>query len=389
MTHRFAYTEHLPTLALVELGASEAIVGLQRMFEPLGQVLQFPTLRAVGRFRKRSILVVGQLIAFLAGLPLVAFGLLASSPQEPAVLIVLASLAVTAVGIVIAQTVWFPMLRGYVEPDRIGVFFGLLRMTWHVTLIVYFVAAQRWLAARPGAFGLLFGVAAALGLLRLVLVTRLPEAKGEVGKPVRIREALGLLRTNALLRRYLAGVALAGAARRAVIPFAIVLMRRVLGLSDAEVLLATVGFLTGGLVSLYPWGRIVDRFGPVPVFRTTAVGMALVFGGLLGVNASDGVAPMVSLFFALAVLSAGFGVADTHVLFGLAPPHAPTPVFVVSAVVSSLAYGLAPFAAGIALESALESGVDPLSAYRGLFVTASVAVVLALIPLQAFRRLGS
>src|SRR5512147_88564 len=77
MTHRNVFTDQLPTLALVGLGASEAWIGLQRAFEPVSQLLQLPALRLVGRHRKRSILVAGQSIAVLGGLPLVAYGWLA------------------------------------------------------------------------------------------------------------------------------------------------------------------------------------------------------------------------------------------------------------------------------------------------------------------------
>jgi len=120
MTHRMVFTEHLPTLALVALGASETLVGLQQSFVTAGQVLQLPTLRAVGRFSKRRILIFGQTLAVLGGLPLLFFGSLASLPSNQAVAIALASLTVTAAGICVAQTVWFPLLRGYTEPERIG-----------------------------------------------------------------------------------------------------------------------------------------------------------------------------------------------------------------------------------------------------------------------------
>jgi hypothetical protein len=385
MTHRRAYTDDLPTLAIVALGGSEAVVGLQRALEPLGQILQFPTLRAVGRFRKRSILIAGQVIAVLGGLPLVLFGLLEAAGPARAIPIALASLSVAAIGIVISQTVWFPLLRGYVEPERVGSFFGLLRTTWHITLVLFFLGSQQWLAANPGAFGLLFGVATAAGLLRLFLVARLPEAEAEMGSPVRIREALGLFWRDARLRRYLLGVSLGGAVRRTIVPFVIVMMRRIMGLSDADVLLTTVASLGGGLASLYLWGRAVDRFGPSPVFNVTGVGTALLCFGLLTLEGSEGVIPMVAFFFALSVLFSGFGVADTHVLFSLAPAEAPTRVFVLGAVLTSFAYGLAPLLAGFALEAALRLGVAPLPAYHALFGVAGLTVLLALAPLRTFR----
>ncbi|MEN8184016.1 MAG: MFS transporter [Myxococcota bacterium] len=384
MTHRFAYTSDLPTLALVSLGASEIVIGLQRALEHLGQLLQLPTLRAVGRVRKRSILVAGQLVAILAGLPLVLwYGFASRGPG--AVPFALACFAGVSVGIVISGTVWFPLLRSYVEPERIGSFFGILRTGWHVTLIVYFLAAQRWLAAHPEGFGLLFAVASVLGILRIALVARLPEAEGERGTPIRVREALALVRGEPALRRYLAGMSLFGGARQAVIPFVIVWMRREMGLSAADVLLATVASFAGGLVSLYLWGRLVDRSGPGPVFRGTAVATALMMMALHWIPATPVVWPMVALFFAFAVLFAGFGVADTHLLFSITPTQAPSRHLVVASVTTSTLSGLVPLAAGLALEQLLAVGVPTLSAYRGLFGTAAVLALLALIPLRHFR----
>lgn len=384
MTHRAIYTEQLPTLALVGLGASEAVVGVQQAFEPFAQLLKLGALRAVGRVRNRTILVAGQGFAVLAGLPLVAYGALSDAGGVAGPAIALASLALTAVGLVVGNAVWFPLLRGYVEPGRIGQFFGVLRTGWHLTLIAYFVAAQRWLAAHPGAFGPLFAVAALAGAVRIAMVLRLPEADGAGRTRVRIRDAVGLLRTERRLRLYLASMVLYGAARRTAMPFAIVLMRRVLGLSDADVVLATAAFYAGGFASLYGWGRIVDRFGAAPVFRSTAAGTALLLGALAGWGDSASVAAMVGFFFAFSVLSAGFGVADTQALFGLAPEREPTATLIISDVTTSIAYGAVPLIAGLLLDVAIGAGSVPIDAYRVLFVATAVLAALAPLPLRRF-----
>ena len=388
MTHRFVFMQDLPTLALISLGASETVLGIQRSLERVAHLLQLPTLRAVGFARKRSILIAGQALAVAGGLPLVAFGWLAGR-GDLAIPLALASLAVVAVGIVIAQTVWFPMLRGFVEPARTGSFFGILRSIWHVALIVYFLAAQRWLAAHPGSFGVLFGAATLLGLARIALLARFPEAEGERGTTVRVREAFALVRADARLRRYLAGMGLAGAAHRAVLPFAIVWMKRVMGLSDAEVvLLATVTQCAGGLVALYPFGRLVDRAGPWPVFRGTGLALASLFALLVFLSESSPPVLLVAFFFLASALVAGFGVADTHLLFSLTPVRAPSRHLVVADVTTSLAYGLAPFVAGALLDVALARGAAPLAAYRGLFAGGALLAALSLLPLRRFRRPG-
>ena len=200
-------------------------------------------------------------------------------------------------------------------------------------------------------------------------------------------EARALLRRETQLRGYLAGATLFASARGAVNPFLIVWMRREMGLSDGDVLLTSVSGFAGGLVSLYLWGRLVDTVGPGPVFRSTALAAGVVIAGLFFVPQSPVLAPMVAIFFALSVLSAGFGVADTHLLFSITPRHAPSRRLVIANVTTSTLSGLAPLAAGFLLEQALTT-VSPLVAYRALFVGAASLAFLSLVPLRHFRVVG-
>ncbi len=388
MTHRMVFTEHLPTLALVGLGASEAVVGLQQTFLAVGQLLQLPTLRSVSRVAKRTILVSGQTIAVLGGLPLLFFGTLASLGPDLRVAIALASFMATAVGIVVADTVWFPLLRGYVEPNRIGRFFGTLRTGWHLTLILYYLGAQRWLSAHAGGFAPLFAVGWICGLVRIALVSRLPERSERTGSRLRVRDALALLRSVADLRPYLFGTMLAGAVKRTVVPFSIVMMRREVGFSDADVVVTTIAFFAGGLASLYLWGRAVDRVGPAPIFRWTSLATAALIVALLAVRESGGVAfaLMIGFFFLFSALHAGFGVADTHVLFRLAPPEAPAPLIVVSNVVYNVGCAIPPLLVGVSIEWLLARGAPPLDVYHGFFVLAAIVQAAAFLPLRRFTR---
>jgi Na+/melibiose symporter-like transporter len=387
MTHRMVISDHLPTLALLALGASEGVVGLQRTLVYLGVLIQLPTLRRVGRIDKRRLLVAGQIVAILGTLPLLFFSTLESWGGSLGVGIALSSFAVAAAGFSIGETVWFPLLHGYQEDARTGRFFAILRTGWHFALILYFFGAQRWLASNPGAFGALFGVAFALGCLRVVLISRLPERSERTGETIHVREALRVLGGREI-RRYLAGVMIAGSTRVVVTTFALVMMRRVIGFSDSRVLYTTVALYAGGLTTLWLWGRVVDAVGPEPVFRWTAVGLAFVFLGFLGVS-DDGTASLglaALLFFALHALSSGFDVADTHVLFDLAPADAPARTLVVARVTDSLVRGLSPLLAGIGLELLFASGLTPLPVYRGLFILCAVAILAAIVPLRTFRR---
>ena len=386
MTFRTVFTEWLPTLALVGLGGSPALVGLQSAFDPLGHFLQLGVLRAVGRWSKRRILLAGQVLAIVAALPLLAYGTLQSEPGALALGIAVASFAAVAAGIAISDTVWFPLLRSYVEPGAVGRFFGTIRSVWHLTLIVYFLAARAWVERHPGALGPLFAVGLGAGVLRLGLVARMPERSERTGRPIRAREALALLRTHARLRRYLVGVGAQGALWTATLPFVIVMMRRALGMSDAQVIGATVAAYAGGLVSLYPWGRAVDALGPARVFRWCSLGLAASFAALLLVRepGAFAIAALTGFFFVANVLRAGFGVADTHVLFGLAPEDAPASLIVVATAVTFLPRAAAPLLVGVALDAILARGVDPLGAYHGLFLAAAALQAAVFVPLRRF-----
>ncbi len=385
MTFYMVFTQQLPWLALVHLGASETAVGLQTALIYGFQLLQLPLLRAVAHVSKRHILVLGQLIAIGGALPLLFFDSLAASPH--AVGIALASFALVAVGLNVAQTVWFSMLRGFVEPEATGRFFGLLRTGWHLALIFYYLAAQRWLEQSPGGFGLLFLGGWTCGLARIALIARLPERSERTGETIRMRQALALLREHADLRRYLIGSIWFRAVFASVMPFTLVMLRREIGFSDEDLLYTTVAFYAGGLATLYLSGRWVDRFGPAPMFRVTAIGMGLLILPLLAIR-EPGTASLlgaIAFFFAFYALGAGFGVADTHVLFGIAPAEAPARLLVVAQVASHVLGGLAPLAVGALLERALETSESRLAVYHAFFVLAAVLQAASFWPLRRFR----
>jgi MFS family permease len=192
------------------------------------------------------------------------------------------------------------------------------------------------------------------------------------------------------MRRYLGGVAWSAGARLATLPFVITLMRRELGLSEAQVLVTTVATFAGGLVSLYLWGRAVDRVGAAPIFRVCALGMGALVAAiaLLDRDAAATQPALVAFFFLHSLLASGFGVADTRVLFELAPEHAPSRALVLASVSVGAIAGLTPALAGVALEAALGSASDGLAVYRGFFLLLGLLQALAFLPLRGFGRTG-
>jgi predicted MFS family arabinose efflux permease len=384
MVFRTVFTSPLPTLALLALGAGEAIVGLQAAIVSLALLIQLPVLRRVARTDKRTILVRAHALAVMGCLPLLAFRSLAAWDTQGAIAVAMLCFAVAAVGTSASDTVWFPLLRGYVEPQKTGRFFGTIRSVWHLTVIGYFLGSQAWLTRHPGDFAPLFLVGAVCGMLRIAMIRRLPE-RSERGEAIRVREAFALLR-DAEMRNYLAASCCFTAVRATAIPFAMALLRRELGLSEGEIVYTAVATYSGGLVSLYAWGGAVDRWGALPILRATTLGMAVCLAGWMGVTQGLGSLPAaIGFFFAFAVLSSGFGVADTQFLFGLAPAHAPSRALVLASVSVGTCGALVPALAGVGLEFSLGESADGLGVYRIFFAILAAAQLAALVPLARLR----
>jgi len=384
-----ALSEHLPTLALLALGAGESVVGSQSAIKTGANLIQLPTLRRVATIPKRKILTRGHLLAIVGMLPLLAFSPLrdaAEAGQAWPAWIALGALAIASIGISIANTVWFPMLRAYVDPLRIGRFFGLLRSGWHLTLIVFYVAAAFWLSRFPGDFAPLFFAVLGLGLVRLILIARMPERSELTNQGIRVREAFKLILESPDLRRLMTTVASGQALRASVLPFALVMLRREIGFSEAQILATTIANFAGGLVSLYFWGRIIDRRGAAIVFRSSSIGLAILTLSLIGVSGSGDAAYAGALlfFFLYAILSAGFGMADTHVLFKLTPVESPARILVAAAVSVSLAAAILPLVTGFGLEIALAESTDRLLVYHVFFGVAALVQAVNWWPARGF-----
>ncbi|HTO53563.1 MAG TPA: MFS transporter [Myxococcota bacterium] len=381
-----AFSEQLPTLALVSLGASETLIGIQSGMRLGLAVVQLPALRLISWYPKRTLLITGHLLAQSASLPLVFFAAIAGLEHGTALAIVFGSLFLTALGLDLGDLVWFPLLRAYVEPERIGRFFGIIRTSWHAAVIVFLVGGQLWLARHENGFGLLFGIAWLLGLVRLALIWRLPERSERGGERLRARDALALYR-EPRLRRYSLGVCWTYAVRFAALPFALVMLRRALGFSNSAAIVTTIAHYAGGVVSLYLWGAVTDRLGAFWVCRTAVLGVSALYLGLafLGPGA-DTTLFAVGFFFAHSALMAGFGVAETRLLFELAPADTPSKTLVVTAVVEGVICGLAPALAGAVLDPLLAHASEPLPVYHGFFAAAALLMSLSFLPLRVFRR---
>jgi hypothetical protein len=387
MTFRLAIVGGLATQALVTLGASAAAVGAQAGLVSFAALIQLPALRLLETTRKRSLLIATQVLALVAALPLVFFAYLSSLEglAVPAALVCLAgaTLALTA-----GSAAWWPLLHGYVARSATGRFFAVLRSLWHVALIAFFLGSAWWLDHHPGDFGPLFGVAWVCGAIRVGLVVFFPERVER--NVLSLREVAHKARKVAPFRSYLAGVTLNQIVFRALPPFTILLLRREAGLSEGETLWLTVATFTGGLLALFPAGRVADKVGVRPVLLATCLLRALLVLGLAGAALSFSGRPLLyaacGLFLTWAFLTSAFGVAEVKLLFSLAGESSPSGVIVISVVIRSVIAGLVALCVGFALDALITAGIAAIPVYVGFFVLAAGVQGCAALP---FRRVAA
>ena len=384
MVYRMAIVGTLATQALVTLGASATAVGAHAGLVSFATLIQLPSLRLLSRIEKRQLLLWTQIAGLVTGLPLVAFGWLAGLDSGLAVPLALVSLALTTLALTSGSAAWWPLLHGFVPRSGTARFFAALRSLWHLTLIAFFLGSAWWLKEHPAHFGALFGVAWLCGLIRALTFLVFPERpEGHVEQP---RDAFARMRSSPRLRRSLRGVTFDQIGYRALPPFAVLLLRREAGLSEAEVLGLTLSLYTGGLLALLPAGWLSDRVGPRPVLKASCWLRAAVVAGLAGsVLVCEGTSLLVvfcALFLAWAFLTSAFGVAEVKVLFQLAGDASPTGVIVTSVVIRSVVAGAVALAIGVGIDAALAAELLPnLSLYVGVFLVLATLQAGAALPL--------
>jgi MFS family permease len=214
----------------------------------------------------------------------------------------------------------------------------------------------------------------------------MPEQSELTSQGIRVREAFKLIRDHPGLRKLLMTVSSGQALRASVLPFALVMLRREVGFSEAQLLATTIANFSGGLVSLYFWGRVIDRRGAAIVFRGTSIGMALLTASLITISGNDDTAFLgaILFFFCYAILAAGFGMADTHVLFKLTPVESPARILVAAAVSVGLIAAIVPLTVGFGLELGLGATPDRRLVYHVFFVIAAVIQAVNWWPSRGF-----
>jgi MFS family permease len=341
----------------LELGASNAAVGLLAGLPTLTQLVQLPAVALVERVReRRSICVLATAASRLFWIPIVLTPLAPPAWRLP---ILVASLVGYTALSAVSVTSWNSWMRDLIPMDRLGAFIAK-RMALATGLSVGLNLAagafvDGWKATRPGqglwAYSVLFLVGFLAGMLGVVTIARIPEPRmAEPTRPVHPLGRLGAPLKDRNFRNLLAFLGPWNFAVNLAAPFFTVYMLRRLSFPLSQVVALSVVSQLVHTASLHLWGRFTDRYSNKSVLGVCG---PLLLACILGWTFTTLPEPhrftlplVVILHVASGIATAGVLLASRHITLKLAPREEATAYLATSGVVNALAAGLAPIVGG-------------------------------------------
>ncbi|WP_164857369.1 MFS transporter [Sphingomonas crocodyli] len=346
------------TAFAIYLGASNLMVGILASAPFLSQLLQAPAVLLVERLRRRKTIAVITSIIGRSMLAVMAIAVFLP-PALAITSVTLGQFILCALG-AIGGCAWNAWLRDLAPQDRLGAVMAKRAVyTTSVSLAAGLAAAllldqtQAGSALRAWAFASLYLVGCATGLVSALVVARLPEPQmpPASGEPLGLFSLLRAPLADANFRRLVHFLAAWQFAINLATPFFTVFIVRQLGFDMTFVMVLSVASQIANLVAIRSWGALSDRFAhksvllvAAPLYILAIVGM--VVASQLG-KSDAGMAYLVGLHLLMGAAVAGVTLATANIALKLSPKGEATAYVATSALVSSLAAGVAPILGGI------------------------------------------
>nr|WP_294547361.1 MFS transporter [uncultured Rhodopila sp.] len=344
---------------LVNLGASNAAIGVLAAVPFAVQFLQLPAVVLVERLRTRRAICTWS--AAIGRTFLIAAAMAPFLPRDYGIILLLASIACYQAMAAIAGCSWNSWMRDLVPEAEFGRFFG--RRAAATTALATALALgcglliDRWKTLVPGhhpstVYTCLFLFSAAIGFFGVWLLSITPDQRmPPAAERHRARALLATPFRDGNFRRLMAFLASWNFAANLASPFFAVYMLKTLGYTMTTVIVLTTASQLSNLAALGIWGGLIDRFSnkavlgiAAPMFLLctlawTLTGLAWVkpwvFWLLLGNHMLMGIA------------TAGVALASGNIAMKLSPGGQATAYLAANSVVSATCASAAPIIGGL------------------------------------------
>lgn len=266
----------LIVLYLTSLGLAPArvllYVSLPWFFVALGLL---PAAFAGDRFGKKRVGAAGLVMSIVGFAMLVTAGFFPDAAGAMAAV----GIAIYGLGMAMRESTWFALLGPVVPEAMRGRFFGLLRLLWRLSGVVFLGACAFALSDNTpvATFQIVLGAVTAAMFIRLYYYMQIPELETD-RPPIQNIPAvvMSILRSPGIMSFgsyiFLRSLVATGAPAL----FAL-LEKNVLGFGDNQVAWVGTLFMVGAIPGYWLGGRMVDRYSPRPVFLFCHFSIAAVY----------------------------------------------------------------------------------------------------------------
>ncbi|MEO6876557.1 MAG: MFS transporter [Opitutaceae bacterium] len=356
------------------------------------QVLLTPLLAQ--RLHARSMTILSSWLQAVGWLALLIALPFLPRAEHPATLIVFGvTFSIVALSSAINGVAWNAWMQECIPVRLRGKYFGFRNRLLYLSLVVFMLAVSgllAWLDSALLAFQLLFGGALAFRVVSVLAQQRMQTSTGgrpSVPEPP-WKQQLRLVRDDVMYVRFIGFAAVIGFASTLFGPFYAVFMLEELHLSAARINLLLLLGVLGAAISFPAWGRLLDRFGNVPVMIVSLITWQL-FNALYAFVHPGNIWLLYVINAAGGIFSAGYGIGLFGLLLKLSPAGARTMGMALFVSLSSFTAALGPLTGGYLLSAAQARGISPLEAYHAAFLVTPILFFLCCLLLRRVREPNS
>jgi MFS family permease len=340
----------------LELGASNALIGVLAAIPQLSQLVQLPAVGLVRRIRnRRRISVTASAIGRSAWLIVAAAPLFLSGDAVLTMLVT--GLLIASVLAAVSNCGWNSWMHDLVPKDRLGSFFGKRFSLATTTGVIVSLSAGLFLDTISGrlfsnhlyAYSIVFFVSFVFGIVGVLFIAQIPEPRYEPADTSVFRDILKPLRDRNF-KNLIHFLASWNVALYLATPFFSVYMLDRLGMDLTWVIgLIVVGRLLN-ILFLRVWGSFADQISHKSVLAVSAPLCLLCILGWTFTTMPDPhflTFPLLVLLHVLmGIAMAGITLAIGNIGLKLAPEGEATSYLATTSFVSALAAGIAPLFSG-------------------------------------------
>ena len=303
------------------------------------------------------------------------------------------ALSIVALSAAINGVAWNSWMQECVPVRLRGKYFGFRNRLIYLSQLTFMLIVSGLLAWLDGtllAFELLFGGALLLRILSVLAQQRMVTSTSAivaVPEPP-WREQLGVVWRDSNLVRFIVFASVIGYATNLISPFVPLFMYEQLHLSAAYTNLLILLGVLGAALTFPAWGRLLDRFGNVPVMIVSVI-LWQCSNLLMCASTPHNLWLLYVIMLTGGFFAAGYGIGLFSLLLKLTPPGARTMGMALFVSISSLAAALGPITGGYAITAATSRGYAPLAVYHVAFIISPVLVALSCLFLRRVREANS